>query len=434
MDLRAYMRAYDMLSPGDTVLCAVSGGRDSMCLLHYLYELSRDGSFQVAVVHLNHMMRDTAQRDIDIVEGFCQERGIPCYIGAVPVYEMAKTWNLSVEEAGRRARYELMERVADQIGAARIATAHHQNDQAETVLLNLLRGTGPEGLGGIPPVRGRFIRPLLQTSRAQIEAYVAEHHIAYGDDETNTDTYYARNRLRLELLPELCKLHEGAMANICRAAQITREESGYLDTLAAQALGEGTSVACDTVRNAPEVLQLRMMRLLVDRLPIGKKDFTAAHYRALARLAEKKASLTLPYGARAYSDGNTLTLTLARTPEPVRLCTGTSRFGSYLITTKLYQNGAKKVENALYLAAKPEDITVQVLRGSERLHIAGQKGPRTVKRLMQDKKIPAERRATLPGLFVDGQLVAVCHIGTSAQGCAFTEITYQYMQEDTYHG
>ena len=202
MNLMPFMEQWHMLPrSGGSILCAVSGGRDSMCLLHYLHEASRQHHFTVAAAHLNHLMRDTALRDVDFVRSFCTERGIPFFTEAAPVYEMAEQWNIGVEEAGRRLRYDFLYRTAQAIGAEKIATAHHMGDQAETVVLHLLRGTGPEGLGGIPPVRGRLIRPLLQTSRREIEQYLDENGIGHVEDETNEDMAYARNRLRRIILP-----------------------------------------------------------------------------------------------------------------------------------------------------------------------------------------------------------------------------------------
>ena len=164
MDLMPWMQQQGMLpAAGETVLCAVSGGRDSVCLLHYLASLGRRRGFAVAAAHYNHLMRPTAGRDEAFVAGLCRELSVPLYVERGDVRAIARQEGWGVEEAGRRLRYDFLERTADAIGASRIATAHHLSDQAETVVLNLLRGTGPEGLAGIPPVRGRLIRPLLQT-------------------------------------------------------------------------------------------------------------------------------------------------------------------------------------------------------------------------------------------------------------------------------
>ena len=183
------------------------------------------------------------------------------------MYGLCGTWGLTVEETGRRARYDFLRRTAAAVGAERIATAHHRDDLAETVLLQLLRGTGPQGLTGIPPVRDGIIRPLLDTPRRDIEQYIEENGLAYVPDETNGDLHYARNRLRLEVWPMLEGINPEAAAHIARTADILRRENAYLDELAAARLPEaGRAVDCGALLAAPEALRPRMLRLLLERL------------------------------------------------------------------------------------------------------------------------------------------------------------------------
>ena len=227
-DLNAlpWMERWRMLPPtGGLILCAVSGGRDSVCLLHYLHHLGQERGFAVAAAHLNHLMRPPAQRDEDFVRALCASLDVPFYTEKADVYALCDAWGLTVEETGRRARYDFLRRTASAICADFIATAHHREDQAETVLLQLLRGTGPQGLSGIPPVRDGIIRPLLDTPRAAIESYIRAHGLTYVTDETNLDQSYARNRLRLSLWPELAAINPALTAHICHTADILRAEN-----------------------------------------------------------------------------------------------------------------------------------------------------------------------------------------------------------------
>ena len=211
MDLRPFMERWHMLPPsGGVMLVAVSGGRDSVCLLHYLAAMPRD--FTVAAAHLNHGQRPTAGRDVDFVRQLCRELDVPLTVERADVPALARERGVGLEEAGRMARYDFFRRTADRLGAQRIATAHHAADQAETVVLNLVRGTGMQGLAGIPPVRGRIVRPLLETSREEIETYLEIHRLSHVEDETNRDTALRRNLLRREVMPRLAELHDGTAA------------------------------------------------------------------------------------------------------------------------------------------------------------------------------------------------------------------------------
>ena len=393
MDLLPWMERWHMLPPeGGVILCAVSGGRDSVCLLHYLTTIAPRRGFTVAAAHLNHRMRPEAQRDEDFVRGLCREWNVPFYTEAAPVYEIAARWGLSVEETGRRLRYDFLLRTADAIGAAYIATAHHAQDQAETVLLNLLRGTGPEGLGGIPPVRGRIIRPLLQTGRAEIEDYLQKNGLPHVEDSTNEDTHYVRNRLRRELWPQLETVNPAVTRAIDRTAEIVRGENAYLDTLAAERLpAEGTAVETAALLAAPEPLRPRMVRLLLDRLPTGKKDVSAVHMDAVLALAEGGGTLDLPGGARAVCRDGWLRLTVKEpAPPEMTLRQGLNRWGDYDITL---------------CGGEEHRVTVRSWKGSDRM--AAERGSRSLKRLFADAGIPAELRDSLPVVCVDGTPHAV---------------------------
>lgn len=408
LGLTPWMERWGMFPPeGGIILCALSGGEDSTCLMDCLWQLGQERNFTVAAAHLNHLMRPTAQRDEDFVKALCQERNIPLYLRRTDVTALAKEENISVEEAGRQARYDFLRDTADDIGAAFIATAHHREDQAETVLLQLLRGTGTQGLTGIPPVRGRIIRPLLDTDKSAITAYLEQRHIGHVFDETNGHRAYARNRLRLDIMPQLLDINPALAAHICRTADILRGENDLLDDLARQYLPPtGTAAETAAFSSAPEPLRRRMARLLVERLPIGKKDFTARHYDALVRLTETGGALSLPYGASAICTGGVLTLFLKTPPpEEVTLALGDNVFGAWRITVSETPH-----EGAMAVRRLP--LTVRTWRRDDRMRLAGSRGERSLKRLLADGNIPLSQRETWPVVCTNGRPIALWQVGT----------------------
>jgi len=305
---------YAMLPEGVRVLAAVSGGVDSISLLHWLH--SRGTA--VAAAHLHHGLRgEAADGDEDFVRRFCALRGIPFFRERGDVAAVAAERGISLEEAGRVARYDFLERTAAREGYDRVATAHHADDNAETLLFQLIRGAR-SGLGGIAPARGLYIRPLLSTTRAALEAYAEANGLGHRTDEMNGDDAYARNYLRHQVMPRLREVNSAAAVHMSDTARQLRLESAYLDALAEERLAGGglrqspgrVTVPCKTLNAAPEALRGRMLRLLLEGLEAGRRDFTARHYAAIEALCRSPGGkwLDLPHGVHAEKQGGVLAL------------------------------------------------------------------------------------------------------------------------------
>ncbi len=192
----------------ERVIVGFSGGADSVCLLHFLRHLSQKKHFEIWALHVNHGLREQAAADEKFCRAFAKKWGIGFISKKKAVRALAKKLDLSIEHAARKARYEALAEAAKQVGATKVALGHHLDDQAETFLLNMLRGTRAEGLCGIPPRRAlnknvEIVRPLLCITRAEVEEYLQENHLSFVTDQTNFDDIYTRNWVRHELLPLL---------------------------------------------------------------------------------------------------------------------------------------------------------------------------------------------------------------------------------------
>ena len=226
------------IGQNDTLLCAVSGGADSVCMLHVLHALQQEAGYALSCVHVHHGIRGAeADEDAAFVRSLCELLQVSFVLKRVDVPALAgQSSHTGIEESARIARYEALREEAEKIPQTRIAVAHTMDDNAETVLFQLLRGTGLRGLAGIRPVNGRIIRPLLPVSRKDIEAYLTEHGLSWRTDETNGDVTYARNYIRNLLLPEAEKaVNTGAKEHVARAAGDVREMLRFVETQVAEA-------------------------------------------------------------------------------------------------------------------------------------------------------------------------------------------------------
>lgn len=232
-----WIEKYQMLDPCDFVVAGVSGGADSLALLHFLKFGLAEYRLTIQACHLNHMLRgEESLRDQKHVEQLCRAWEIPLRVEQVDVAALAAAEKLTVEEAGRKARYRLFAELAGETG--KIATAHTLSDCYETMLFHLTRGTGLKGLCGIPPVRGKAIRPLLGVTREEIEEYCRRHDIRYVTDSTNLDAAYSRNKIRLEVIPKLKEINPNAVTQVGHTLSLLAQDSAYLERLAAENLSQ----------------------------------------------------------------------------------------------------------------------------------------------------------------------------------------------------
>lgn len=319
-----------MIEAGDLLLAGVSGGADSVCLLLVLMELQQIFEFSLHVVHVEHGIRgDESREDADFVQELCRTKGIPCRVKPVDVPEYSKLNHIGLEEAARLLRYEALaqevRRLAGQgeaFGKIRVALAHHMEDNAETILYQMLRGSGISGLRGMQPVRQAkegffYIRPLLCVQRGDIEEYLRMRGQAYREDVTNGDVAYARNRLRHRVFPELEQINGQAVVHMNRSAEQLGQIWDFLQKQAKEAAAsimeirpEGICLSIERLLAQHPAVQEEVLRQALFAAAGQQKDISSVHISQLCELAQRQSGkrIDLPYGVKAWREFGDLVL------------------------------------------------------------------------------------------------------------------------------
>jgi tRNA(Ile)-lysidine synthase len=429
--VRQTIREHRLLEPGDRVLAAVSGGVDSVVLLHALLALREELGITVLVAHVDHGLRgEVSRQDRAFVEQLAAQWQLDVLAESFDVKEYAKLYGLSTQAAAREVRYDFLSKAAQAAGATKLATAHHADDQAETVLMRILRGTGLRGLGGIPIRRreegadAELIRPLLQVWRAEIESYARDNGILYREDASNASTQYLRNKIRIQLLPELAAAYnEGVKAHLVQLAEQAREDDQYLNELAereylriCQTDADG-SISADVrlLGVIPLPLQRRVITLILYYLRGHTSQWEQVHIESIGSLLTNRypsAELHLPHGIVARRVYDRLFFTAAQAappasevpPAPCEL----SKLGRYELPEYGIALELREVEG---VPSRPRDAWVAHFDADEllssRIYIRsraagdlvrpiGLHGTKRISDVFVDAKVPKAERATWP--------------------------------------
>ena len=441
---------HKMIEDGETVLVAVSGGADSLALLYGLHALRPQLRCKLHVVHLNHCLRPDAEADATFVQQHATRLGVPYTIQRAEVPRLIKQWKLSVEAAGRKARYQFYETVCTEVSATKVALGHHQDDIAETVLMNLIRGSGSTGLKGISPVRNmKFIRPLVGFTRQNIEAFLTAIDIVPRQDATNTDTDYLRNRIRAELIPQLARgYNPNIKAGLTRTADVLGTESEYLDIAAREAFeacriqSSQKNVVLDRIkfREYHIALQRRILRQSVSEMLGDMNDLYFVHTAAMLNLVEQDAPntvLALPNDLqfrRAYQqliferksvDTESFTYpitTVGKTIIEILRAEITTELGNIDAQGTLTPPDGKfeaifDYEKLRKVFTEPSSgtipLTVRNRRHGDRFQPYGMRGTKKIKDFFIDAKVPRYERDSIPLLVCGDEILWVIGYTTS---------------------
>jgi tRNA(Ile)-lysidine synthase len=432
--ISAVIRRQQLFKPGDRLIIGLSGGADSTALLDLLASLPAFPLHLVAA-HLNHCLRGA---DSDADELFCRglaaHHGIPFESRRVDVKTVAGADALNLEDAGRRARISFFDELVTTWQAAAVVLAHHADDQAETVLMRLLRGSGMSGLAGMTWRNGRgYVRPLLEITRSEIEAYLSERHLEWRADSSNFDITFLRNRIRHELLPLLEQYNPSVRTALTTTAGILSAEDALLDDQTLQAAGQvcrftDRTASCDISRldALPLALRRRLIRLMLSRLAGSLKHISHRHLEdilQMAAAARPNLRISLPRGLVAVKEYGTLIITPRDEPAIEAAEITIPGPGSY----QLPDGAWLRIEIATPpagLCGTPDtaffDIDrvpfpwqVRTFRPGDRIQPLGMSGRKKVKDIFIDAKIPPARRTRTPLVFCGGELIWVVGLRTS---------------------
>jgi len=405
--LYRFLREQNMVQPKDTVICAVSGGADSVALLFAMYLLKDRLEIKLEAAHFNHHLRGAeSDRDEAFVKDLCDRYDIPLHLGGAQVVPGKK----GLEAAARDARYAFLRSLP-----GKIATAHTADDNAETVLMHLIRGTGLKGLGGITPIHGNVIRPMLKCTRQEVEGFLEEWCLSHIEDSSNTSDAYLRNRIRHNVMPLLKQENPRLAENLSSMALRLRHD----EILLSRQANFETLPTVESLKTMPPALRSRCLEAFLKEN--GVKEPEQTHLEQVEQLlfSEKPSARTnLPGGITVARQYDRLTVLGKEAGlETVTLtCPGVTEVSGFRISC---QQADKIINTPDAFTVHPQgEILLRSRRAGDSIRLSG--GSKSLKKLFIDRKIPADRRDKLPVVCDEQGILGVYHIGTNLDRAAGT--------------
>ncbi len=442
----SYIRDNELIRCKDKILVALSGGPDSICLLNILFELKEELNIEIAAAHLNHLLRgQDSFDDEEYVINVCSRMGIKCFVKRVDINEYSKQQKLSSEMAGRNARYDFFDEILNKEGFDKVATAHNANDQAETILFRLMRGTGLEGLGGIKVSRDdKIIRPILCLSRKEVEEYVELKQLNPRIDKTNFEKIYNRNKIRLDILPYMKEnFNEDIIQTLNRMSLLLQKDNDFLENLALSSYNkycieyEEYFIIKKEAFKEEEPILTRLLRNIITRYSKSNYDFEMKHIYEIFYLAKKNSGkvIHLPNGICAeniygdiYIKSKIKKYDINNKEEEIILYKNSVNinkieFGNLNIKIQVINNyEASNINISQERLTKYFDfdkiknsISIRNRRNGDKIIPLGMTGNKKVKDIFIDMKIPKEERDNIPILCFDDKIAWIIGIRTSEE-------------------
>ncbi len=399
----------EFVNKNETVAVALSGGSDSMALLHYMHKNAKDYGFNVIAINVEHGIRgEQSKNDTEFVKNYCANLGVELICYSVDCITYSKNQKLSLEEGARKLRYDCFFDSITNGKCDKIATAHHLRDNVESILLNLFRGTGLKGLAGITSdYDGKIIRPLINVKKEEIERYVLENSIPFVTDESNFSDEYSRNFIRLNVLPKICEIFPDAEKSIARLSSIVKLEDEFLDELALKSL---------TIKNNCAIIPVDLERAIFNRVVILalkklgiSKNWQKVHVDDVYKLCrlQNGSQIILPKHFTATKEYDKIIITQISNDEflEVPFSLGKLNFNDNILTIEDV-NSPVDLKDGLYLDLDkiPNTAVIRTKKDSDVFVKFGGGGTKKLNDYLTDVKVPLRLRSTLPVL-ADGDLI-----------------------------
>lgn len=433
--VRNYIIDNKLIDFGENVLVALSGGPDSVCLLHVLYKLKKELNINLGAIHINHLLRrDSAYKDEEYVVDLCKSLNVECYVKRININDIAKERSISLEMAGREQRYKAFEAIKKEFGYDKIAVAHNANDQAETLMMRIMRGTGLEGLTGIRCKRdGGIVRPILFLSRDRIEEYCNENKLAPRIDTSNFEKIYNRNKVRLDILPYMKEnFNKDIVETLNRMALLLQSDDEYLQEQSVNAYrrycvndGNAIKILKDIFNLEKESIFTRVIKMVFKEVSNSHQNFEMKHIYEVVNLNKKstgkKINLTngvvvensydyiifgIDYKVNSLQSFEEVELLKSNIPKSID-------YDVYEVSFQLLdaKNNIEFSNNDLIKYFDydkiEEKIFIRHRKDGDKIRPLGMAGSKKIKDIFINLKVPREERDRIPILVFDSKVAWV---------------------------